>query len=173
MLFRSIENATFNIYEHSLVVKDALAQNFDALKNDPAITGFEITDKNEKPLVVVDKSEFEDLSQKSEEIEEGERKLIEAATVNIVRLSFEENLKWDFYYRGIKISAKIADPAFFELIDKGEAFAKGDVLEIELQINQRFEESVNTFVTKSYQVNRIIRHLARNEQQKINFKQED
>ncbi len=168
-----IENATFNIYEHSLVVKDALAQNFDALKNDPAITGFEITDKNEKPLVVVDKSEFEDLSQKSEEIEEGERKLIEAATVNIVRLSFEENLKWDFYYRGIKISAKIADPAFFELIDKGEAFAKGDVLEIELQINQRFEESVNTFVTKSYQVNRIIRHLARNEQQKINFKQED
>jgi len=168
-----IENATFNIYEHSLVVNDALAQNFDALKNDPAITGFEITDKNEKPLVVVDKSEFEELSQKSEEIEEGERKLIEAATVNIVRVSFEENLKWDFYYRGIKISAKIADPSFYELIDKGEAFAKGDVLEIELQINQRFEESVNTFVTKSYQVNRIIRHLARNEQQKINFKRED
>jgi len=168
-----IENATFNIYEHSLVVNDALAQNFDALKNDPAITGFEITDKNEKPLVVVDKSEFEELSQKSEEIEEGERKLIEAATVNIVRVSFEENLKWDFYYRGIKISAKIADPSFYELIDKGEAFAKGDVLEIELQINQRFEENVNTFVTKSYQVNRIIRHLARNEQQKINFKRED
>lgn len=168
-----IENATFNIYEHSPVVKDALAQNFDALKNDPAITGFEITDKNEKPLVVVDRSEFDDLSQKSEEIEEGERKLIEAATVNIVRVSFEESLKWDFYYRGIKISAKIADPSFYELIDKGEAFAKGDVLEIELQINQKFEESVNTFVTKSYQVNRIIRHLARNEQQKINFKRED
>lgn len=168
-----IENATFNIYEHSPVVKDALAQNFDALKNDPAITGFEITDKNEKPLVVVDRSEFEDLSQKSEEIEEGERKLIEAATVNIVRVSFEENLKWDFYYRGIKISAKIADPSFYELIDKGEAFAKGDVLEIELQINQKFEESVNTFVTKSYQVNRIIRHLARNEQQRINFRREE
>lgn len=168
-----IENATFNIYEHSPVVKDALAQNFDVLNNDPAITGFEITDKNEKPLVRVDKSEFVDLSQKSEEVEEGERKIVEAATVNVVRVSFEENLKWDFYYRGIKISAKIADPSFYVLIDKGEAFAKGDILEVELQINQKFDESVNTFVTKSYQVNKIVRHLSRNEQQKINFKPEE
>ena len=51
---------------------------------------------------------------------------------------------------GINISAKIADPSFYELIDKGEAFAKGDILEVELQINQKFDESVNTFVTKSY-----------------------
>jgi hypothetical protein len=168
-----IENATFNIYENSPVVKDALAQNFDALNNDPAITGFEITDKNENALVRVDKSEFVDLSQKSEEVEEGERKIVEAATVNVVRVSFEESLKWDFYYRGIKISAKIADPSFYELIDKGEAFAKGDVLEVELQINQKFDESVNTFVTKSYTVNKIVRHLSRNEQQKINFKPEE
>jgi hypothetical protein len=88
-------------------------------------------------------------------------------------VSFEENLKWDFYYRGIKISTKIADPSFYELIDKGEAFAKGDVLEVELQINQKFDESVNTFVTNSYQVNKIVRHLSRNEQQKINFKPEE
>jgi hypothetical protein len=167
-----IENATFNIYEHSPVVKDALAQNFDVLNNDPAITGFEITDKDEKVLVRVDKTEFADLSQKSEEVEEGERKIIEAATVNVIRVSFEENLKWDFYYRGIKIAAKITDPSFYELIDKGEAFAKGDVMEVELQINQKFDESVNTFVTKSYQVNKILRHLSRNEQQKINFKPE-
>lgn len=167
-----IENATFNIYEHSPIVKDALTQNFDVLNNDPAITGFEITDKNEKPFVRIDKSEFVDMAQKSEEIEEGERTIIEAATINILRLSFEENLKWDFYYRGIKISAKIADPTFYELIDKGEAFAKGDILEVELQINQKFDETVNTFITKSYQVNKIIRHLSRNEQQKINFQSE-
>ena len=36
---------------------------------------------------------------------EGDRQIVEAATLNIVRLSFEDNLKWDFYYRGIKISA--------------------------------------------------------------------
>ncbi len=168
-----IETATFNIYEHSPVVKDALAQNFDVLNNDPAITGFEITNREEETLVRVEKSEFEDLSQKSEEIEEGERKIVEAASINIVRVCFEEALKWDFYYRGIKISAKIADPSFYELIDNGEAFAKGDILEVEMQINQKFDESVNTFITKSYQVNKIVRHLSRNEQQKINFKTEE
>jgi len=167
-----IENATFNIYDRSPLVKDALSQNFDVLNNDPAITGFEITDKNERPYIRVDKSEFDDMAQKYEETEEGERYIVEAATCNILRVSFEENLKWDFYYRGIKISAKIVDPNFYELIDKGEAFAKGDVLEVELQINQKFDESVNTFVTKSYQVNKIIRHISRNEQQKINFKSE-
>ena len=167
-----IENATFNIYENSLVVKDALTQNFDVLNNDPAITGFEITDKEAKPLVRVERFEFLDMAQKSEEVEEGERRIVEAATVNIVRLSFEENLKWDFYYRGIRISAKIADPNFYDLIDKGKAFAKGDILEIELQINQKFDDSVNTYITKSYQVNKICRHFSRNEQQKLNFNPE-
>jgi hypothetical protein len=40
-----------------------------------------------------------------------------------------------------------------------------------LQINQIFDESVNTFINKSYQVNRIIKHHKREDlnQQKINF----
>ena len=171
--FLIIENATFNIYENSPVVKDALSQNFDVLDNDPAVTAFEITDSQENPLIRVERSEFSNLTKKSEEIEEGERKLVEATTLNVLRVSFEESLKWDFYYRGNKISAKIADPSFYELIDKGESFAKGDVLEVELLINQRFEESVNTYITKSYQVNRIVRHILRSEQQKLNFKSEE
>lgn len=109
---------------------------------------------------------------KSEDINKDERQSTQAAILNIVRLSFEDNLKWDFYYKGNMISAKIADPNFYELIDKGEAFEKGDTLEVDLQINQKFDESVNTFINKSCQVNKIIRHLSRNEQQKINFKED-
>ena len=162
----------FNIYENNPVVKDAISQNFEALNEDPAITGFEITDKEENAIVRVDKSEFSEMALQSEDINKDERKLTQAAILNIVRLSFEENLKWDFYYKGNKISARIADPNFYDLIDKGEAFAKGDTLEVELQINQKFDESVNTYVNKFYQVNKIIRHLSRNEQQKINFNTE-
>ncbi len=164
-----IENATFNIYENSPIIKDALSQNFDAINNDPSITGFEITDKAEKPIIRIEREEFTDLSLKSEEILNDERIIKEAATLNIVRLSFEESLKWEFYYKGNKVSAKIKDPNFYELINKGESFAKGDILEVELQINQKWDESVNTFVNKSYQINRIIRHIIRNEQQKFKF----
>jgi len=165
----TISSDIYNIYETNSVVNDALSQNFDVLDNDPAITAFEITDKREKPYVIVDRADFKDLSLKSEEIDDNRKSIIELTRLNIVRLSFEENLKWDFYYRGNKISAKICDPNFFELIDKGEAFAKGDTLEVELQINQIFEESVNTFINKSYQINRIINHYKRTEQKKIDF----
>ncbi|MDY0217495.1 MAG: hypothetical protein RBS19_11130 [Bacteroidales bacterium] len=165
----NINSDIYNIYETNIIVNDALSQNFDVLDNDPAITAFEITDKKENPYIRVERNDFKDLTLKSEQIDENKKHIIELTRLNIVRLSFEENLKWDFYYRGNKISAKITDPNFFDLIDKGEAFAKGDTLEVELQINQLFEESVNTYINKSYQINRIINHYKRAEQKKIDF----
>jgi len=164
-----IENVTFNIYENSPVVKDAISQNFDSIDNDPSVSGYEILNREEKPIIRINKEEFADLSLKSDIIQNDERIIIEAATLNIMRLSFEPGLKWDFYFKGNKISAKISDPNFHELINKGERFAKGDTLEVELQITQKWEESVNTFINKSYQVNSIKRHILRNEQLKINF----
>ncbi|MDR2651639.1 MAG: hypothetical protein LBC68_04925 [Prevotellaceae bacterium] len=164
-----IDNAVFNIYEKSEVVQDALAQNFEALNNDPAITAFEITNSQDKSIVRVEKKDFPDLVFKSEEIQDDERITTEAATLNIVRLSFESELKWEFYFKGNKISAKIKDLAFQELINKGERFAKGDILEVELQIIQKWDNSVNTYINKSYLVTKIIRHILRDEQQTLKF----
>ena len=169
----NINSDIYNIYETNIIINDALSQNFDVLDNDPAITAFEITDKHENPYIRVERKDFKDLTQKSEIIDENKKSIIELTRLNIVRLSFEENLKWDFYYRGNKISARITDPNFYELIDKGESFAKGDTLEVELQINQLFDESVNTYINKSYQINRIINHYKRSEQMKIDFERSD
>ncbi len=165
----NISSDIYNIYETNVTVNDALSQNFDILDNDPAITAFEITDKKEKPYIRVEKSDFKDMTLKSEQVDENKKSVVEITRLNILRVSFEENLKWDFYYRGNKISAKMNDPNFNDLIDKGEAFAKGEILEVELQINQVFEEGVNTFINKSYQVNRIINHYKRGEQKKMDF----
>lgn len=164
-----IKNFVQNIYENNTIIKDALSQSFETLENDNSITGYEVTDKNEKTLVRVDRDEFGYMSLKSDEILEGERITTIAATLNVIRISFEDKLKSDFYFKGNKISVKINDPDFYERIDKGEAFSKGDVLEVELEIKQVFESSVNTYVNKSYKVNRIIRHIGRNEQSKLDF----
>lgn len=164
-----IENFVSNIYENNTIVRDALSQSFETLENDNSITGYEITDNNEKTLIRVNKEEFEYLSIKSEEILEGEKNVVIAATLNIIRISFDEKLKSDFYFKGNKISVKINDPDFQKRIDNGESFAKGDILEVELEIKQKFEKSVNTFINKSYKVNRIINHILRDEQSKFNF----
>lgn len=164
-----IENLVQNLYENNTIVKDALSQSFETLENDSSITGYEVTDKNERTLVRVDRDEFEFMSLKSEEILDGERTTVIAATMHIIRISFDDKLKSDFYFKGNKISVKINDPEFYERVDKGESFAKGDILEVELEIKQVFESSVNTFVNKNYKVNRIIRHIGRNEQAKMDF----
>ena len=164
-----IENFVYNIYENNSIIKDSLSQSFETLENDNSITGYEITDRNEKPLVRVDRDEFEYLSIKSEKILEGEKTITIAATLNIIRISFDNKLKSDFYFKGNKISIKISDPNFQKSIDNGESFAKGDILEVELEIKQKFEKSVNTFINKSYKINRITNHILRNEQSKLNF----
>jgi hypothetical protein len=164
-----VENFVQNIYNNNTIINDALSQSFETLENDNSITGFEITDKNNKPLVRVDRAEFEYISVKSEELLEGEKNIVVAGRLNIIRISFDEKLKSDFYFKGNKISAKINDVDFYNRVDKGESFAKGDVLEVELEIRQVFESSVNTFINKSYKVKRIINHILRNEQSKFDF----
>ena len=164
-----VQNFVQNIYENNTIIKDALSQSFETLENDSSITGYEITDKNEKPLVRVDREEFEYISVKSEEVLEGEKNIVISASLNIIRPSFDEKLKSDFYYKGNKISVKIKDKNFQKRIDEGEQFAKGDVLEVEMEIKQVFIPAVNTFVNKSYKINRIIKHIGRNEQSKLDF----
>lgn len=164
-----IENFVSNLYENNTIVKDALSQSFESIENDNSITGYEITDKNEVPIIRVEKEEFEYLSLKSEEILDDEKITTQSANLNIVKVSFDSKLKWEFYFKGNKITAKVDDPNFQKRIDNGESFAKGDVLEVELVIKQKFDTTVNTYINKSYKINRIINHNKREAPPQIDF----
>lgn len=165
-----VENFVQNLYQNNPIINDALSQSFETLENDNSITGYEVTDKDEKPLVRINRDEFDCMSTKSEITLEGERIIKTAANLNIIRPSFDEKLKSDFYYKGNKISTKINDPEFYQKIDKGEKFSKGDILEVELEILQVFDKAVNTHVNKSYKVNKVLNHIPRDEQTKFDFK---
>ena len=163
-----VKNSTFNIYDKNQPIKDAIAKNFETLHGDPSITGFEITDTNEKPMINIERKDFEDMSIKDETTEE-KRNILEKATLNIIKLSFEGKYKWEFYYRGNKISANILDEPFNNLIDGGEKFAKGDKLKVDLEITQIFDSSANTFINKSYQIKHVVKHIPRKEQTRLDF----
>jgi positive regulator of sigma E activity len=164
-----VDSFVQNIYGNNTIVRDALSQSFETLDNDTSISGYEITDKYENPLIRVERNDFSKLSIKEDQILEGEKISTIAATLNIIRISFDPNLKSDFYYKGNKISVKINDPEFYKQIDTGESFAKGDILEVELEVKQVFDSAVNTYVNKGYKVNRIVRHVGRNEQSKLDI----
>lgn len=165
-----INNPVYNIYTNNRIVREAIAQEFETLENDVNVTGFELLDVNDVPLVQIDKSLFSEIASLAEDaIAKEDRILSRIGLLNIVRLSFERNMKWEFYFDGNKIAAKLTDEEFVKLIDAGESFAKGDALEAELEIRQEFDGSVNAFVNKSYKINRIIRHIPRPRQQNLNF----
>ena len=164
-----IQNLTYEVYKNSPLANEAVAQNFETLQNDPSIEAFEITDSNENTLVKIEKFDFPQMSILHEETDSETKTIHEVALLSIIKISFEPNLKWEFYHRGNKISAKIKDTTFMELIDNGQSFSKGDRLEVELKVTQKYDQTVNTYVTKEYIIERIIRHIPRSEQQKIDF----
>lgn len=154
---------TFNIYNSNVNVGEALSKNFRALNSNESVRSFEIEDETGRTVFQAQADEFETLSVTAlyESSDEQERQLLQPATLNIVKIVWDKSRKWEFYYQGSKITAAIADSSFFEQIDKGEQFAKGDCLKVELIINQIFDDSVNTFVNKSYVVSKVFRHLPR------------
>lgn len=167
----TVKELTYHIYSSNSTVNDAISQNFETINSDPNIAAFEVTDVEEKPLIRIEKDEFESISIKSEIIEDNVRTIVENASLNIIKLSFEDKYKWEFYYKGNKISAKVNDVEFNDLIDKGKSFAKGDKLEVELQVIQIFESSVNTFINKGYMINKVLKHIPRGEQQMFKFEE--
>lgn len=166
-----IDNRVFHIYQNNKIVRDSVAREFETLENDPSVTGFELLDKEDSPIVEISKEEFYSLSSGDELafIPANERVLTETDVLTISTISFDLKIKWSFYYRGNKISAKMSDDAFAKEIDGGEKFAKGDSLEVDFEITQEFDEAANVYINKSYKIIRIIRHLPRSEQSKLDF----
>ncbi len=81
---------------------------------------------------------------------------------------FQDNYKWVFYWQGNKISASIKDERFNNEVNSGmESFAKGDALRVELHVHQVFDESVDTYINKSYEIAKVLEHIPRPKQMDI------
>ena len=158
-----VNKNTYNIYNRPKV-QDSVSKTFSTLEGDPAIESFEIIDKDDKVLHESSRADFEGMSHKTSRIEEGTRIITEIATIHIFKLVFDTKHKWEFYYKGNRISAHIRDDSFFTLIDNGQEFSKGDQLVVELQIEQVFDNTVNTYVNDSYIITVVKDHIPRAKQ---------
>lgn len=96
------------------------------------------------------------------------RALVVKTALSIIKLSFEPKLKWEFVYNGIKISALIDDSLFYAEIDaRREGFKKGDVLEVDLRIQQEYDEPTRAFLNRSYTVVQVRRHVMQTAQKAL------
>ncbi len=163
-----IDRETYAIYSKNATVNQALSKQFETLEQDPEIEGVKILDKEDRPIVEVNRQQFSVLSLPNEIVEpDSSNEIRDHAILNIIKLSFDPKLKSDFYYHGIKITGYIKDKAFYESVDKGEKFAKGDSLEVKIQVNRVFDPSVDTDIIKGYEILEVIRHIPRGDKSQL------
>lgn len=162
--------ASSEVYMNSSVVREAIAKEFETLDADKNVESFQLLDTNETPLVDIPKEEFYNISDPEEEIVEiNERVLPVEANLNIITQDWELKKKWDFYYNGNRISAKMKDPGFQKLLDSGEPFRKGDSLEVDMEIRQEYVVAADAYVNRSYTITKIRKHTIRSTQSKLDI----
>jgi hypothetical protein len=163
------DRSIYDLYNSNSTVSDSISNNYSVLEGDPSVTSFELLDKNNDSLFKANRESFEELATKSL-LETSEKKSkIETAELRVHKLVFDPKYKWEFWYKGNKISANILDEDFFEGIDQDEKFGKGDVLIVELQTNLIFDKSVDTFLIESYQINRVIEHTPKEKARQLSL----
>lgn len=169
-----VEQKTYNTYFNNPKVNDALSKTFKTLESDPSVTGFEITDAEERPLFEATRDDFHGMALSTSVPQAQTKSIIQVAKLHIVKPSFERNLKWDVVLNGIRTPVAMNDEDFLNRIDKGERFGKGDVLDVELQIDQVLDPNIDTYINKAYQINKVVEHIPRAEQQSLpEFRDED
>jgi hypothetical protein len=169
----TINNNVYSIYQENPKVRENLRRTFSKLKEKEEIVDFSIRDvDDDRSIFHVDRKDFSLLASDDDEIEQKRQKVQkDRQELSVFKVVFRENYKWEFYYQGVKIYASIKDEVFFKKIEKGEvAFRSGDKLIVDLEIDQVFNESANTFVNDAYFILKVIEHIPRTSLAQPDFK---
>ena len=164
-----VDKRTINIFTNNEQVHSSIERQFERLNEDASIKEVQLRSQENEPLVSIKRDDFKTLLPHKElidinSIKEESDLILEKASLNIFKVVFGENYKWEFFYKDHKISAKILDKEFNSRILAGERFANGDVLQVDLHIVRIFDKISNTFVNKSYEILKVEKHIPREEQ---------
>lgn len=132
-----INSKVIELYQ-SVSVRQNLEKAVSPLGRD-GIDRFEIRkEENHRESVVSSVSKDEMEYFKAPDVTEAQTNISEQTVfVKLVKISFEQNMKWQLILHNEKISADIKDEEFYQKIDHGEiSFAKGDVLRVRMIVKQ-------------------------------------
>lgn len=159
-----IQPKTYKIYNENKIISTAIGKSFDTLNEDTSIDGFELYDDQNNKLCSIPRDDFKVMALPAVSSDKDTRIKPEEAILTIFKVVFEKGYKWQFYYQGNKISATIQDETFYNEIDSGAKFAKGDTLIVDLNITQVYDRTIQTYINKEYLVAKIKQHIPRIEQ---------
>ncbi|MDR6808177.1 hypothetical protein J2Y45_005474 [Dyadobacter sp. BE34] len=131
-----IDSKAYNIQANNPQVNESIKKQFETLENDEQVSAVEIAAKDGTPILQVERNDFPALSAPTPTVDGETSERPQSAILSILKFSFDPKYKSDFYYQGNKISAYIRDKAFYENVDNGDSFSKGDALEVVMEVKR-------------------------------------
>lgn len=155
-------------------IKSEIASSFDIIANDPSISGFKIQKNLEDtsfPFKTTreDFNFFTNISEAPNDLGENKRKITEEANLQLIKVILEKGKrKWEFAWKGIKISAPVSDDNFWDKMERGEVSIKqGDSIKVNLQMIQVLDPYSKVFFNESYDVIEVIKYIPSSEQGRL------
>jgi hypothetical protein len=159
----TVDKSVFNLALTNKRSQDAVTNTFKALKEDDGVSDFAYIDSDQHIKFLAEKEEFPQLVKNIPITVEETRKRAVTTILRVVRPSFDKALKSDYLYLGNRIPASNTDESFWEKVENGERFGKGDALKVVLEITQEYNKSLNAYENKSYTILMVESHTPRDE----------
>lgn len=168
---RSTYEATKEV-QKSDKFKKSVSRISNEIEKDKNITSFGFTNNlsDDKPRIEISRKEIL-LLRNPDDIAEPSREIEERTTLFIKRAILERSKrKWEFVWRGFKISAPVLDEKFYDdFFAHKITIAPGDQLEARLKIYQYKDEDTGIYSNDRYEVIKVERHLPHVTQSEANI----
>lgn len=156
--------------EKSDKFKNSVSKAFAHIEADEGISSFGFTTgmEDEAPDFMIPRKRFA-LIARIEEDASDSRILEEVANLQIKKaILARTRRKWEFVWRGIKISAPVTDQAFYnDFFAHKIKIAPGDELEVLLKVYQAKDADTGIFTNSRYEVAHVREHIPRSRQMEM------
>lgn len=147
----------------------AIGQVFRGANSDTSVRGLGLKTRPDKsiPPLYIPREKFSIFDSRNDN--EGSREIIEFATLEISRAILSRGKrKWEFYWRGMRISAPVLDAGFYDRFFAHEIMiAPGDGLRVALRITQVQSPDTGIYVNEQYEVVEVFEHIPRMKQREF------
>jgi|ERR1035437_5492748 hypothetical protein len=146
-------------------VKRSVSSFFRSIDEDTSVESVGISTKMDAPPpeFQVQRNDIHDAAIASEEIKSNSRSVPEQAEIQILKAILERSKRrWEFSWRGIRISAPVTDSNFYtEFFAHRIKIAPGDTLRVKLLIHQVLDPDTGVYTNDDYEVVEVLEHIPR------------
>jgi hypothetical protein len=167
---RNVYEATKELRRDPEITR-SVSQFFRSIDQDGSIESIGVTTKMDgpPPELQVQRDSIHEAAVASDSTELNSRVVREQAEIQILRAILEKSKRrWEFSWRGIRISAPVTDGHFYqEFFAHRIKIAPGDTLDVNLSIRQTRDPDTGVYTNVDYEVSEVLKHTPRISQSEL------